>query len=91
MPFYDSLLLSTWTPKFLPSNLNYPPPPKIPPQIEQTMKYNENIAYASMPKELQGRRNVVSFGPKKDTGRFKSGKARAEQASLTHRRPRKAF
>ena len=45
------------------------------------MKFNENIAYASMPKELQGRRNVVSTGPKRDTGRFKSGKARSESVS----------
>lgn len=81
MPHYDSLLLSSWTPRFLPSSLLYPPPPKIPSQIEQTMKFNENIAYASMPKELQGRRNVVSTGPKRDTGRFKSGKARSESVS----------
>ncbi|THH06212.1 hypothetical protein EW145_g4234 [Phellinidium pouzarii] len=75
MPFYDSPLLSSWTPKFLPASLAYPPPAKIPMQIENSMKVNEFVAYATMPKELQGRRNVVSTGPKRDTARFRSGRS----------------
>ncbi|KAH8117576.1 ubiquitin carboxyl-terminal hydrolase-domain-containing protein [Phellopilus nigrolimitatus] len=80
MPYYDTLLLSSWTPKFLPANLSYPPPAKIPSQIENTMKVNEFVAYATMPKELQGRRNVVHTGPKKDMARFRSGRPRIEQS-----------
>ncbi|KAI0078959.1 hypothetical protein K474DRAFT_1659644 [Panus rudis PR-1116 ss-1] len=74
MPYYNSLLLSSWTSKFLPTSALAPPPPKIPQQILDTMKYKHNIAYATMPKELRGRRNVVTTGPRKSGGRFRSGK-----------------
>lgn len=40
------------------------------------MKVNDSIAYATLPKELRGRRNVVSSAPKKAGGRFRSGKTR---------------
>lgn len=75
MPFYSTLLLSSWTKAFVPSRPKYfPPPDVIPPQILNTMKLNDNIAYAAVPKELRGRRNVVA-DPKKDSGaRFRSGK-----------------
>ncbi|KAH9484202.1 PAN2-PAN3 deadenylation complex catalytic subunit PAN2 [Psilocybe cubensis] len=74
MPYFDTQLLSVW-----PSNLahkasSYSPPPRIPPQILTSMKYNENIAYASLPKELRGRRNMTSAGPRKGVSRFHSGK-----------------
>lgn len=82
MPYYDSLLLSSWTPKFLPNNLFYPPPAKIPSQIEQSIKVTEFVAYATMPKELQGKRNVVLTGPKNSTARFRSGKSRLSQVRL---------
>ncbi|KAI5119085.1 hypothetical protein M0805_004858 [Coniferiporia weirii] len=82
IPYYDTPLLSSWTPKFIPSNLAYPPPPKIPTQIENSIKVNEFVAYATMPKELQGRRNVVLSGLKKDTARFRSGRPRSEQLEL---------
>ncbi|KAI0811211.1 PAB-dependent poly-A-specific ribonuclease subunit PAN2 [Irpex lacteus] len=74
MPYYDDILLSSWTSKFLPSNALYPPPPKIPQQILNTMKVNDNVAYAPLPKELRGRRNVVPSGPKRTAARFRSGR-----------------
>lgn len=75
MPYYNTLLLSSWTKAFVPSRPKYfPPPDVIPPQILNTMKLNDNIAYAPVPKELRGRRNVVA-DVKKDSGaRFRSGK-----------------
>lgn len=74
MPYFDTQLLSVW-----PSNLSnkapsYSPPPRIPPQIISSMKFNENIAYASLPKELRGRRNVTNALPRREIGRFRSGK-----------------
>lgn len=42
------------------------------------MKVNEFVGYATMPKELQGKRNVVT-APKNNQGRFRSGKGRAEE------------
>ncbi|EJD06087.1 uncharacterized protein FOMMEDRAFT_78690 [Fomitiporia mediterranea MF3/22] len=79
MPYYDSMLLSSWTPKFLPPNLSYPPPPKIPTQILSSMRMNDFVGYATLPKELQGRRNVVSTDTKKDKGRFRSVRPRSDQ------------
>lgn len=75
MPYYNTLLLSSWTKAFVPSRQKYfPPPDVIPPQILSTMKLNDNIAYAAVPKELRGRRNMVA-DIKKDSGaRFRSGK-----------------
>ncbi|KAH9934990.1 uncharacterized protein B0H18DRAFT_979313 [Fomitopsis serialis] len=57
MPYYNEKLLSSWTPDFISSGLHYPPPPKIPQIILNTMKINDNVAYAALPKELRGRRN----------------------------------
>ena len=74
LPYYDQQLLSSWTPQFEPTNLYYPPPVKIPPQILNTMKMNDNVAYAALPKELKGRRNVMATGRRGDHGRFRSGK-----------------
>lgn len=56
----------------------YPPPAKIPPQVLNTMKVNEFVGYAALPKELRGRRNVAVVGPKKDQARFRSGKSRGK-------------
>lgn len=83
MPFYESPLLSAWTPKFKSSTLNYPPPQKIPLQILSTMKTNDNVAYAALPKELKGRRNVVAVVPQKNNGRFRSGKSKGNEVSIT--------
>ena len=75
MPHYNTLLMSSWTKAFISSRPKYfPPPDVIPPQILSTMKLNDNVAYAAVPKELRGRRNVVA-DIKKDSGaRFRSGK-----------------
>ncbi|KAK0458455.1 ubiquitin carboxyl-terminal hydrolase-domain-containing protein [Desarmillaria tabescens] len=75
MPHYSSPLLSSWSPQFMTSNLHYPPPPKIPLQILNSVKTNDNIAYAALPKELRGRRNVISVAPRKQSARFRSGKS----------------
>ncbi|EJF62633.1 hypothetical protein DICSQDRAFT_154466 [Dichomitus squalens LYAD-421 SS1] len=76
LPYYDNLLLSSWTNDFVPTNMYFPPAPKIPAQILSSIKVNDSIAYASLPKELRGRRNVVATAPRKTGGRFRSGKAR---------------
>ncbi|GJE87918.1 PAB-dependent poly(A)-specific ribonuclease subunit PAN2 [Phanerochaete sordida] len=80
MPHYTSLLLSSWTSKFLPTvkqSTVAPLPAKIPSQILSSMKTNDNVAYAALPKELRGRRNVVYSQPK-SKARFRSGKGRGE-------------
>jgi PAB-dependent poly(A)-specific ribonuclease subunit 2 len=79
MPYYTNLLLSSWTPQFLSStNPPHPPPAKIPPQILSTIKINDNVAYAPLPKELRGRRNRVVVSTTKDQHRFRSGKGRRD-------------
>lgn len=80
LPFYEAPLLSAWSPP-VPAAPYYPPPARIPPQILQTMKTNDNVAYAPLPKELRGRRNLVSTGAKKDSARFRSGKGRKESGA----------
>jgi len=85
LPYYDSQLLSSWTPQFISTSLNYPPPAKIPPQILNTMKMNDNVAYAALPRELKGRRNMVVVGPRKNHGRFRSGKSRSNDVGGIHR------
>ncbi|TDL27635.1 hypothetical protein BD410DRAFT_782767 [Rickenella mellea] len=76
MPYYKSMLLSSWTAEFMTGDPYYPPPPKIPAQILSTMKVNDFVGYAALPKELRGRRNLAVVGPKKDQARFRSGKSR---------------
>ncbi|KAI0933597.1 hypothetical protein AcW1_005383 [Taiwanofungus camphoratus] len=76
MPFYNDPLLSSWTPDFVSSGLHCPPPAKIPQQVLSTMKINDNVAYAPLPKELRGRRNVAVTAPRKSEGRFRSGRTR---------------
>ena len=76
LPHYKHLLLSSWSNDFVPANMYFPPPPKIPAQILGSIKVNDTIAYASLPKELRGRRNVVATAPRKPNGRFRSGKSR---------------
>jgi PAB-dependent poly(A)-specific ribonuclease subunit 2 len=46
------------------------------------MKLNDNVAYAALPKELKGRRNMVGVGSRNKKGRFRSGKSRASEASF---------
>ncbi|KAF7970658.1 hypothetical protein HWV62_23300 [Athelia sp. TMB] len=83
LPHYDQPLLSSWTPFFVPSNMNFPPPAKIPPQILATMKMNDNIAYAALPKELKGRRNMIASGKPGQNARFRSGKRSQENEPET--------
>jgi PAB-dependent poly(A)-specific ribonuclease subunit 2 len=87
IPHYDSELLSAWSPLFISGTTEYLPSPKVPLQVTSTMKYNEGIAYAALPKELRGRRNVVSSGRKKTNGRFRSGKTHSIEVcpSISHR------
>ncbi|KAF7294679.1 PAN2-PAN3 deadenylation complex catalytic subunit PAN2 [Mycena indigotica] len=79
MPYYESKLLSSWTPLFISGAVDYPPPPKIPPQVLVSIKQNDNIAYAALPKELKGRRNLVVVGSRGKKGRFRSGKSRGNE------------
>ncbi|PFH50685.1 hypothetical protein AMATHDRAFT_144561 [Amanita thiersii Skay4041] len=82
MPFYDTELLSAWTPLFNTSGTEFPLPQTIPIQVQNSMKYNEGVAYAALPRELRGRRNVVTTGRKKANGRFRSGKNRSVESEL---------
>ena len=80
MSHYTSLL-SSWTPQFFSStNSPYPPPAKIPPQIQSTIKINDNVTYAALPKELRGRRNRVVVSTAKDQRNFRSGRGRRDDA-----------
>ncbi|KAL0580436.1 poly(A)-specific ribonuclease [Marasmius crinis-equi] len=72
-----------WTPQFALSATTYPPPQKIPVQVLNTMKMNDNVAYAPLPKELRGRRNMVTSAPRKSNGRFRSGKSRTRDEPET--------
>jgi PAB-dependent poly(A)-specific ribonuclease subunit 2 len=65
----------------MPRNLNYPPVAKIPPQILSTMKMNDNVAYAAFPKELKGRRNMVTLAAQQINARFISGKSQEDDVS----------
>ena len=82
LPFYNNLLLSSWSNDFVPANMYFPPAPKIPAQVLSSIKVNDSIAYASLPKELRGRRNVVATAPRKTGGRFRSGRARHNDVRL---------
>ncbi|KAG6814297.1 hypothetical protein H0H92_013422 [Tricholoma furcatifolium] len=75
LPHYDTQLLSAWTASLAPPAPFYPPPPKIPAQLLHAMKMKDNISYAALPKELKGRRNMISVEPQKNNGRFRSGKS----------------
>ena len=51
---------------------------KIPLSVQSTMKMNDGIAYAPLPRELKGRRNMITVAAPKDQGRFRSGKQRSD-------------
>ncbi|EJD46063.1 hypothetical protein AURDEDRAFT_87257 [Auricularia subglabra TFB-10046 SS5] len=81
MPFYDRPLFSSWTPKFLPSNLSWPPPQKIPPQVLSSLQLRHGLMSAAVPRELKGKRNVVQTAAKIRTeGRFRSDRGRRSEA-----------
>lgn len=81
LPYYKSLLLSSWSPHFVPSNGTplFPRPQKIPPGIIASMKRSGTVNYAPLPKELRGRRNVV-VGPKRVQARFRSGRMQRHES-----------
>ncbi|KAF8969950.1 ubiquitin carboxyl-terminal hydrolase-domain-containing protein [Flammula alnicola] len=78
MPYFDTQLLSAWPSNLSSKAVSYSPPQNIPSQILASMKFNENIAYATLPKELRGRRNMTNAEPRKGVGRFRSGKTMEE-------------
>jgi hypothetical protein len=82
LPYYDTQLLSSWSSQFATTIGDYLPPTKIPPQVLNTMKTNDNVAYAPFPKELRGRRNVISVGPSRGNGRFRSGRSKPTEVTL---------
>ena len=49
------------------------------------MKMNDGIAYAPLPRELKGRRNMITVAAPKDQGRFRSGKQRSDVGDVTIR------
>ncbi|KAF8163190.1 ubiquitin carboxyl-terminal hydrolase-domain-containing protein [Crassisporium funariophilum] len=75
VPYFDSQLLSAWPSQLSSKTVHYPPPPRIPPQILISMKTNENVTYATLPKELRGRRNMTNTAAPRGNGRFRSGKS----------------
>jgi PAB-dependent poly(A)-specific ribonuclease subunit 2 len=76
MPYYTDHLLSAWDKDFQTMPEYYPPPMKIPPQIMTSLKKVDELSFASMPRELRGKRNVLpSLGPKRQ-GRFRSDRKR---------------
>jgi PAB-dependent poly(A)-specific ribonuclease subunit 2 len=58
----------------LSTKLEFSPPAKIPPQVLNTMKTNDNVAYAALPKELRGRPNMVLVGSRNDSGKVQKWK-----------------
>jgi hypothetical protein len=51
---------------------------KIPLSVLSTMKMNDGIAYAPLPRELKGRRNMITVAAPKDQARFRSDKQRSD-------------
>lgn len=76
MPYYSDYLLSAYDKRFQTVPEYYPPPMKIPPQITSSLKQVDGLAFAQLPKELQGRRNVIPTAAKQRQGRFRSDKSR---------------
>lgn len=77
LPFYNAPLLSSWTPQ-LESVKVSTAPMKIPQSVLSAIKTNDGIAYAPLPRELKGRRNMITVATPKDQGRFRSGKPRSD-------------
>ncbi|KAF9001875.1 ubiquitin carboxyl-terminal hydrolase-domain-containing protein [Cyathus striatus] len=78
LPYYETQLLSGWSPLLAHKGASHPPPTSIPTQILASVKTNDYVSYAPLPKELRGRRNMVQSSPKKGNGRFRSGKSRID-------------
>jgi len=76
LPYYSEHLLSAYDKHFQSVPEHFPPPMKIPPQILASLKQVDGLAFAQMPRELQGKRNVLSVAGTKRQGRFRSDKSR---------------
>lgn len=77
MPYYDKELLSYYDHPLVPASTAVAPPQKIPPQVLNSVRVQDHLQYAILPKELRGRRNVVKTIPaRKAEGRFRSDLAR---------------
>ena len=76
MPYYSEYLLSSYDKDFQSVPEYYPPPTKIPPQVLASLRQVEGVSFAQLPRELQGKRNVISILPPKKQGRFRSEKSR---------------
>lgn len=80
MPFYDNELLSYYDYPLAPASTAVPPPQKIPPQVLSSVRVQDHLQYAILPKELRGQRNVVKSTPKRMVeGRFRSELARRHE------------
>jgi hypothetical protein len=77
LPYYNNLLLSSWTLQLESAKVSTAPM-KIPQSVLSTMKMNDGVAYAPLPRELKGRRNMVRVASPKDQGRFRSGRHRSD-------------
>ena len=86
LPFYNAPLLSSWTPQ-LESVKVSTAPMKIPQSVSSAIKMNDGIAYAPLPRELKGHRNMVTVAIPKDQGRFRSGKLRSDVSDVVTRVP----
>lgn len=76
MPYYSEYLLSAYDRDFQSAPEYYPPRMKIPPQILNNLKQVDGLSFAQMPRELQGKRNVVTTAGVKRQGRFRSDRTR---------------
>ncbi|KAG8829897.1 poly(A)-specific ribonuclease [Serendipita sp. 400] len=81
MPYYTDYLLSAYDKTFQTVPEHYPPPIKIPPQVLASLKQVDGVSFAQLPRELQGKRNVIPLAPTKRQGRFRSEKARRQADS----------
>lgn len=74
MPYFNSQLLSAWPTTLILKTTAYSGPQRIPTQVLASMKYNDKVAYATLPKELRGRRNMAMSVTRKGGARFRSDK-----------------
>lgn len=86
MPYYNDELLSYYDHPLMPTSTAVPPAQKIPPQVLSSVRVQDHVQYAILPKELRGHRNVVKSIPKrKPEGRFRSDLARrSDDVRITH-------
>ncbi len=74
MPYFNTQLLSAWPTALISKTSSFSGPQRIPSQVLASMKYNDKVAYATLPKELRGRRNMAMSVTRKSGARFRSDK-----------------